>query len=433
MSLSEADAPPDAAAPSEVAASPPPIQSSASFVGKERAFFGLLLRGAVGLMLTLGLYRFWLATDVRRFLWGHTIIGEDGLEYVGTPRELLVGFLTAIALLIPVYLGLFVAALGLGMVGQFSGVFAFLLLAFLGQFAIYRARRYRLTRTVYRGIRWHQTGSAWKFAVYSSLWWGLIALSLGLAYPWAQASLERYKLANTHYGDVTGRFVGSGGGLFLRGFLMWLVVMAPLAFSTVIAFTAVDWVALATATVAEGNPIARIEAIDPDFAAAIVVAIAGIGWSVFAAALLYPLFRTMVLRWWISGIRLGGLTVVSHVRAGQIYTAYARFLWYMFLFGIIVAIFAAVVVAIGGAIAGSESSTGAQEVIAAILFVAAYVIAALGYSTIYQSTVTIRIWRLSFETSVLRGLSSLDKVTARGVASSALGEGLADALDVGGI
>lgn len=433
MSFSETEASPAAAAASSPVASTELTPASARFVGKERRFFGLLVRGAVGLMLTLGLYRFWLATDVRRFLWGNTVIGQDGLEYVGTPRELFVGFLTAIALLIPVYLGLFVAALGLGMVGQFAGLFAFLLLAFLGQFAVYRARRYRLTRTVYRGIRWHQTGSAWKFAVYSSFWWGLIVLSLGLAYPWAQASLERYKLANTHYGDVSARFVGSGGRLFLRGLLMWLVVMAPLAFSIAIAATALDWIALATAAVADGNPLARIETVDPDFAAAIVFAVAGIVWSMVAAAVLYPLFRTMVLRWWVSGIRLGGLTAVSHLRAGQIYTAYARFLWYVFLFGIAAAIVAAVVLAAGDAIAGDEGSTGAQEIIAAILFVAAYVIAALGYSTIYQATITIRIWRLSFETTTLNGLASLENVTARGVASSALGEGLADALDVGGL
>jgi hypothetical protein len=121
------------------------------------------------------------------------------------------------------------------------------------------------------------------------------------------------------------------------------------------------------------------------------------------------------------------------MRAGQIYTAYGRFVWYVFLFGLVAAIVSAIVLAIGGAIAGDESSTRAQEVFAAILFVAAYVAVALGYSTIYQATLTIRIWRLSFETTALNGLAALDNVKARGAASSAVGEGLADALDVGGL
>ena len=34
----------------------------------------------------------------------------------------------------------------------------------LGHYAVYRARRYRLSRTVYRGVRFHQEGSAWRYA-----------------------------------------------------------------------------------------------------------------------------------------------------------------------------------------------------------------------------------------------------------------------------
>ena len=45
----------------------------------------------------------------------------------------------------------------------------------------------------------------------------MIGLTLGLAYPFAQASLERFKLHNTCYGDLQGHFVGSGMRLFFRG------------------------------------------------------------------------------------------------------------------------------------------------------------------------------------------------------------------------
>src|SRR5436190_19447841 len=143
---------------------PPPAPSNgARFTGHERAFWRLLIRGAVLLFVTLGIYRFWLATDVRRFLWSNTEIAGDGLEYIGTARELLLGFLIAIALLVPVNVAFFVAALGRGWLSQISGFLALVVLALLGQFAVYRARRYRLTRTVYRGIRLHQTGSAWRY------------------------------------------------------------------------------------------------------------------------------------------------------------------------------------------------------------------------------------------------------------------------------
>src|SRR5215213_10495329 len=220
---------------------PAPSANGARFSGNERAFWRLLIRGAVLLLLTLGIYRFWLATDVRRFLWSNTEIAGDGLEYIGTAREILLGFLKAIALMGPINVVFFLAAFSRGVIGQISGLLALAALALLGQFAVYRARRYRLTRTVYRGIRFHQTGSAWRYSACAIFWWAMIALTLGLAYPWAQASLERFKLRNTYYGDLQGHFVGSGWKLFFRGVLFWLVVVGPFGFGLLLAFGSVDW------------------------------------------------------------------------------------------------------------------------------------------------------------------------------------------------
>src|SRR5689334_13656746 len=67
------------------------------FLGQRRFYWRLLIRGGVLLMITLGIYRFWLATDVRRLLWSNTAIAGETLEYAGTPLELLLGFLVAIA------------------------------------------------------------------------------------------------------------------------------------------------------------------------------------------------------------------------------------------------------------------------------------------------------------------------------------------------
>ena len=73
--------------PAETAPAPP--ANGARFSGNERAFWRLLIRGAVLLLLTLGIYRFWLATDVRRFLWSNTEVDGEPLEYAGTALELL--------------------------------------------------------------------------------------------------------------------------------------------------------------------------------------------------------------------------------------------------------------------------------------------------------------------------------------------------------
>ena len=57
------------------------------FVGHGKTFWRLLSRGAVLLMLTLGIYRFWLTTDVRRYLWSSTELAGESFEYTGTAHH----------------------------------------------------------------------------------------------------------------------------------------------------------------------------------------------------------------------------------------------------------------------------------------------------------------------------------------------------------
>jgi len=413
------------APPAEPAA---PAPNGARFLGNERAFWALLIRGALLLLVTLGIYRFWLATDVRRFLWSNTEIAGDGLEYIGTARELVLGFLIAIALLVPLNVVFFLSAFGRGWLSQISGLLALVVLALLGQFAVYRARRYRLTRTVYRGIRFHQTGSAWRYAVCAIFWWAMIGMTLGLAYPFAQASLERFKLRNTYYGDLQGHFSGSGLRLFFRGILFWLVVVGPLALGLFIALGQVDWTALGRGS---GDAMSRVEA--AGVAPALVFAVLSVSWSVFAVALLYPAFQAMVLRWWIAGLRFGELGVASHLSTRAVYAIYLRFMWIALVAGILFAIGAALALAMTSLLALWLGKGVLTELLSTALLIGSYVVVALAYSTIYQATVRLRLWRAGFESIELSGLAALERVNASGAAGSAVGEGLADALNVGGI
>lgn len=402
------------------------------FRGHGRDYWRLLIRGALLLMVTLGIYRFWLVTDMRRFLWANTEVAGDTLEYSGTARELLIGFLIAVTLLVPLYAALFVV--GLSFIGEASAVLGFLVLAWFGQFAIYRARRYRLTRTVYRGIRFHQTGAAWRYAFCALFWWSLTILTVGLAYPWGQASLERYKMRNTFYGDLEARFVGSGTRLFVRGIVLWLVVVGPFVIGMTYAIGAVDWTAVAAVIEKGGaNAYARLEEASPSFAAAVVAAVAAAAWPFCAGALLYPAFQAMVLRWWISGVRFGDVVIASRLRTGQIYGVYLSFFVYAMLFAIVVAVGALVFGTLFVVLLGAIAKSNLAEIVGTAAGVVGYVIVMLGYSTIYQATVKLRTWRAAFESLDLSGLQTLESVKARGAASSAFGEGLADALNVGGI
>jgi len=311
-----------------------------------------------------------------------------------------------------------------------SGLVAFAALGVLGQYAIYRARRYRLTRTVYRGLRFHQEGSAWAYAFRAMLWWTITALSAGLAYPFQLASLERYKMRNTFYGDLGGSFEASGFILLLRGFPMWLLVIAPLALA-VSGFIAVDWKALADTVTQGGDEImGKIEGSNPGLGAAIVFALLMGGTSATLAALLYPAYQAVVLRWWSSGLRFGDIEIRSQLRIRQVYGAYARFVGYAILFSIVMGIGGAIALVLVGGVAQVGKGIGG-EVATTLVGLVGYVITALGFSTIYRATVLLSLWQMGMESLQLSGLSALEKVKARGRPSSALGEGLADALNVG--
>jgi uncharacterized membrane protein YjgN (DUF898 family) len=395
------------------------------FLGAPRVFWRLLAHGAVLLMFTLGIYRFWLTTDIRRFLWSNTELAGESFEYAGTARELLLGFLIAITILVPLYTAFFFLAFSAGAIGEMASPIAFIVLTLLGHYAVYRARRYRLSRTIYRGVRFHQTGSAWRYAICALLWWTLILLTLGLAYPFAQSRLERFKMRHTFFGNLPGRFEGSGLNLLARGLLLWFLAIVPFVAGVVATLMAVDWSTLAAAD----DIMSWLET--SGLGGAVVYAGLTCLWLLLSFAILYPIFQAMLLRWWTSGLRFGDVAVASRLRTSQVFGVYARFLWYAFLFtlaaGLIVIIGALVLRSLTAGLDGMP-----KEIVNTVTLLGAYVAIALGYSTIYQATVRLGLWRCVVESLDISNLSVLEQVSAAGEPASPVGEGLADALSVGG-
>jgi len=425
MSTLEAAVPP---APAPIAA---PVPATARFLGDSRSYWRLLIRGAVLLMFTLGIYRFWLATDIRRFLWSGTELSGDSFEYSGTATELLQGFLMALAILVPLYSIFFIVALGGGVIGDASGLLSFVLLTLLGHYAIYRARRYRLTRTVFRGIRFHQTGSAWRYAICALFWWSLTILTLGLAFPAAQARLERFKMRHTFFGNLPGRFEGSAARLLLRGIFLWVLAVVPLTVGLVATIGSIDWTTLGNLG-GLGNEALLTWLIANGVAAATLYLMLTLLWLVLSLAILYPIFHAMFLRWWASGLRFGEIAVTSRLRTGAIYVIYLRFLWYALLLTLAGIVIGAIGTVVVGAIVG-DNVTIAGEIFATAAAIGLYVAMALGYSTLYQAIVKQGVWRCVVDTLEIANIAVLDRVSAAGEPSSPVGEGLADALNVGGI
>jgi len=188
----------------------------------------LVLKNALLTILTLTFYRFWARTHVRRYLWRHTRFLDEPFEYTGTGKELFLGFLLVLfVFIIPVVALQLVVSLmsSTGWSSQFLDGFIGIVILFLFGFAGYRAQRYRLSRTLWRGIRGSMDGSA---AIYGLLYLGftiLNAVTLGLTYPISRFALFRIRVSDITIGDGSPRVSGGFGALYPRFLLAWLLII----------------------------------------------------------------------------------------------------------------------------------------------------------------------------------------------------------------
>ena len=370
---------------------PPPVPTPmpVAFTGKRRDFFELVKRGAGLELVTLGFYRFWLLTDIRRHLWSNTLVDGDAAEYTGRGKELLICFLVALAILMPIYLGYFLIGLEAERLKAFASIPLIVFFYLFGQFAIYRARRYRLTRTVWRGVRFWMSGSGWIYALRASLWGLLVAVTLGLALPWRTAALERYKMRHSYYGDLQGSFEGRGWDFFKRGWWLWL--LTPIAFVV--------------------PPVAPF---------------------------IYAGFKAIEWRWWLSGIRFGSVTIESSLPRSALIGLYWKVIGWIVVFGLVFSAYLAVAAAIVASMTDTEfteffkSQEAMQSIPLLVLTGIGYLVFALAMNVVIRVYLLRDLWVKVLGSVNISGLEAAADVAARGDMANALGEGFADGLDVGG-
>ena len=175
------------------------------FVGKRGALFWLALKTGFFTILTLGFYRFWMKTRMRRWYWSAIRPGGHPMEYVGDPFEKLLGFFIAVVVL-TFYIGIVNLLLMFVSFSVFSSSWVGYLASFAGVipiwfYARYRARRYTLARTRWRGVRFGLEKGAWGYAGRALFYWFLTLISLGILWPRMTFLLEKYRTDRTYFGS----------------------------------------------------------------------------------------------------------------------------------------------------------------------------------------------------------------------------------------
>lgn len=385
------------------------------YAGRRAALFKLSLITSLLTVLTLGIYRFWMKTRLRRYYWSSIRPGGHPLEYVGQPLEKLLGFLIAVTFL-AFYIGivnLLLMFLSFSFLGNnfwaygisFVGILPILF------FARYRARRYILARTRWRGIRFGQEPGAWGYAWRALVHWAITIISLGLLWPRMTFWLEKYRTDRTMYGDQ--HFVQGGSWTMLyRPYLPFLAGVVLVA--------------------AGGGGLLWLEMLENGLTALILgLAIAAYGFGHY---------RVHSFRILMNHKKVGQIGFVSTPRSRRVVWIYGFgfFLVTLVLLMVLAALGVAFILLFGGE--NFEVSTslnpidilaGAPVWAATALSVAIYFSLFIIWGALAHVLVTLPVSRHYAETVMLTGTTWLGDIRQSDRDGLTQAEGFAEALDVG--
>ena len=391
--------------------SAPDTDAAPGYHGSAGSLFWLMFRTTVYNLLTLGIYRFWQRTKMRQHFWNGIRVRGSALEYTGTGLEKLLGFLIAVVFL-AFYLGLFQIGfffLGLQLSGgsELVGLFSSLPIVPLIYYAQYRSRRYILSRTQLRGIRFSMSQDAFAYVLHALGHLLLTVLTLGILYPRMQWHLERFKTNRTSYGDL--RMLQGGRWQSLMRPWLWVLatLILPLVLSGVLALS------------------------DHRVGAVIVL------FALLAAPLAWVNYSVASFRILTNSKSAGGMAFTSHARTGTVIAIYL--LGYL-LIGVIIWVAGLTLMTAAAVITGEAlSGFGDIEGIGDILRFTSFWVIAVGYLAIFLmwsalNTVFIAQPLLAHYVSTLtiHDADHLDAVRQRAQDDFVEAEGFADALDVGG-
>ncbi|MEO6395795.1 MAG: DUF898 family protein [Devosia sp.] len=392
------------------------------FNGSRWELTGVILRGYLLMVPTIGIARFWQVTWKRRFYWQHTLLDGDPLEYTGHASQLLIGFLFALGFFLPVYVAFFylstrlseLALIGYGAIGA--------VLWFLSGYALYRGRDFRLSRTLWRGVRFDMRGNGWAYALRRFLWSLLALVTLGLAYPFMAASLWRFRTNNTWFGDRPFTTSASWrhlalpyyGGYFLNALLIGGIIGYAIVTRDFVQY--------------EGRAIPGPMTVLLSIGELIVLT----GSIAF--------YRARAASRLLSSITIGEAALQVRVRARDLFGQYIGYA--AALVGLVLLLGIIALIAAGSIVAAATASGDGPDPAAVMSFfqsgtlnvamlAGAYLLVLGTFGLLNEIILSVGWWKLLARGTIIVNSGTLRSVRAAPEDRSLIGEGLADALNVG--
>lgn len=382
-------------------------------------------------LVTLGIYRFWARTRIRQYFWSSIAPEGHPLEYTGRGIEKLLGFLIAVAVL-AVYLGI------LQLLLSFAGMSLFnadsdespiqaLIVTYITFFAVlpliyyaqYRARRYMLSRTRWRGIRFGADQAAWAYTWRALGHLVLTVVTLGLLLPRQTFFLEKFKTDRTWIGQSQLYQGGHWTGLY-PSMKHLFIAFGILAIAVVILAFSVDYDSFA--------PNAEGTGLEGDFLGGgsavlgFILIFAGMIW-LFVGQVYYRVHSVRYLTF--HKMLDGGIEFETTPQTRRVIGIY---FWGSLKASLLASVIGG---AIGASFVGLAIVLFSPEVGAVVGLVMTYVLFILVYSVLSLIFITQPFFEYIATQTTIVNPEALDDLVQRDADDFAEAEGFADALDLG--
>jgi uncharacterized membrane protein YjgN (DUF898 family) len=306
-------------------ADPRPLSRLLHYDGTLGDLYRIYLVNLLLTILTLGFWRFWGVTRLRRYVWSRTSMLGDRFEYDGTGLQLCLSFLVAGAVLGGLVLAAGVLSVVLRHRAPHLALLPFWLLEFvvvvLAFGAPFSAQRYRLGHTLWRGIRGGMEGSAIQYGLRSLAYFLFAAVTFYQLLPWATLRLRERLINASFLGDLRMHARGRPGQLYLvflatfAGVILLGVAVAGMVFL-------LDASGMHAMMASAGHP-PQTKALDPELARTIRHAVYYIvgGYVVFffGGALISCAYTAAFWRNLLGNTTAGSIRFGSAVKAKDIF------------------------------------------------------------------------------------------------------------------
>ena len=280
--------------------------SAFGFSGSWREYAPIAFTNLLLTIVTLSIYSSWAKTRTRQYLWSRTRFIDDRLDYAGTGLELFIGKIMALFLfVIPVgIVNLMLQGVLLrGHQGMAAliGVTVYVGLIYLVGVAIFRALRYRLSRTYWHGIRGGSDDGGFAFG-WQYLWRTVVGyLALGLMVPWSMTKLWNRRWGAMSFGPM--RFAADAKWENIIGRYM-IFYLSPV-------FITVGFIAIIVIIGGLGVVSGGISTRAPGPGLFVAVIVAAVGFYLFffvALGIVALVYYSAFFREGVGALRLGGLS-----------------------------------------------------------------------------------------------------------------------------